>query len=257
MSTVENRSSPGWSGDAADGLRDFLPLLLPVMAFGTMFGAASSAAGYSLAMSVWASFSIFAGASQFVFLDVYRLGVPLWSVVLAVFAVNFRHLLYSAAMGSKIAHFNLPTKLAAFFLMTDLQFSAVEARHTNRAGKATGKEVRPIITPGYYFAFGLSSFALWVVATAVGALFGKLIENPATVGLDFVLPIYFLTILMGFRKRSSFLAVALTSSVVAVLVQATIGSPWHISLGALAGIAAGVASAGKADNPAVSGVEDA
>jgi len=233
-------TEPVSRSEIADGLRDITPLVLPVMAFGSMFGAASSAAGYSVAMSAWASLSMFAGASQFVFLDVYRLGVPAWSVVLAVFAVNFRHLLYSAAMGNKIAHFSWPKRLAAFFLMTDLQFSAVEARHTN---KSKGKKSGQVISPQYYFTFGILGLTLWVVATIVGALFGKLIENPAMIGLDFMLPIYFLSILMGFRHRSSFLPVVITSSLVAVLVQKTIGAPWHISLGALAGVAAGVITA--------------
>ncbi|MCB1422125.1 MAG: AzlC family ABC transporter permease [Nitratireductor sp.] len=219
--------------EAFAGLRDLIPLIFPVTAFGTIYGTASVAAGHSIAMTVWASAVMYAGASQFVFLDVYRLGVPAWSVVLAVFAVNFRHILYSAAVANKINHFPPLAKLASFFLLTDLQFAVVEKRFENFSG-------RRLITLTYYFAFGIAAYLLWIVATAIGALFGSLIEDPALVGLDFVLPIYFLSILMGFRARRNFLPVVLVSAVVAVAVEKTLGAPWHISIGALCGVATAI-----------------
>ena len=215
------------------GFRDFLVVMLPIAAFGTMFGAASSAAGHSIWISLWASISIFAGASQFVFLEVFSLGVPAWSVVLAVFAVNFRHILYSAAAAKRISPYSRLSKVFAFFLLTDLQFASIE----NRASAFGGK--RPV-SAQYYFGFGISCYMLWILATGLGAISGALIKDPALIGLDFVLPIYFLSILMGFRKRSLFVPIVLTSGIVSVLVETTIGAPWHISLGALAGIAMAV-----------------
>ncbi len=219
--------------EARDGLKDFLPLMLPVLAFGMMFGAASVAAGYSIGVSLWSSIAIFAGASQFVFLEVNRLGVPAWSVVLAVFAVNFRHILYSAAIGNKIGHFSFLQKFWEFFLLTDLQFANTENRHEKSGGNVP-------VSAAYYFGFGIASYVLWVVATFIGAVSGSFISDPASIGLDFVLPIYFLSILMGFRRRSNFILTVLVSASVAVLVSNTLGAPWHISLGALAGIGASI-----------------
>jgi len=214
----------------AAGMRASVPILVPISFFGMMFGAAAIAAGQTLANTIWASIAIFAGASQFVFLEVYRAGVPVWSVALAVFAVNFRHLLYSAALASKVRHYGPLQKFFAFFLLTDLQFAVVE----NQALRL-GKSGR--VSFAFYIGFGAIAYVVWIVMTAIGGLFGSLIENPRTFGLDFILPVYFATILMGFRKRDRFLAIAIASTVVAVLVHRTIGAPWHISLGALAGIA--------------------
>ena len=111
-----------------DGFRDLLVVMMPILTFGIMFGAASSAAGYSIGVSVWSSAAIFAGASQFVFLEVFKEGIPGWSVVLAVFAVNFRHILYSAAIANKVRDFNKWQKAFGFFLLTDLQFAVTENR---------------------------------------------------------------------------------------------------------------------------------
>lgn len=215
------------------GFRDYMVIVLPVMAFGTMFGAASSAAGHSVWESLWGSALIFAGASQFVFLDVYKQGVPAWSILLTVFAVNFRHILYSAAIGDKLKHFTSSQKAGGFFLLTDLQFAVTEKRFEAFGG------TRPI-SPWYYFSFGIACYLTWIVATGLGALSGTLISDPALIGLDFILPIYFLTILMGFRTRSRFVPIVLTSGIVAVIVEQTLGAPWHISIGALAGIAVAI-----------------
>ncbi len=212
------------------GVRDAVPLYLAASPFGVVFGAAAVAAGYSISDAVFASASVFGGASQFVFIQVNGLGVPAWSVILAVFAVNFRHILYSAATGRRIAHFSILQKIAAFFLLTDLQFAACEVR-------AGARGDRPI-TAAYYFGLGLPLYACWIFATFAGAYFGGFIKHPEQFGLDFILPIYFLAILMGFRKRRNFLPVALVSAGVSFIVYQTLGAPWHISIGALAGVAA-------------------
>lgn len=215
--------------DILHGVRDALPLFLAAAPFGVVFGAAAVAAGYTIADAVFASASVFGGASQFVFIQVNGLGVPAWSVILAVFAVNFRHILYSAATGRRIAHFSFLQKLAGFFLLTDLQFAACEVR--------AGARGDGLITAAYYFGLGIPLYAGWILATFAGAYFGRFIEHPEQFGLDFILPIYFLAILMGFRKRRNFLLVALVSAGVSFVVYRTLGAPWHISLGALAGVA--------------------
>ncbi|MCU0791048.1 MAG: AzlC family ABC transporter permease, partial [Nitratireductor sp.] len=87
----------------AEGLRDTLPILVAAAPFGIVFGAAAVAAGYSFAETVFTSAAMFAGASQFVFIEVNAQAVPAWMVVLAVFAINFRHILYSASTGRRIA----------------------------------------------------------------------------------------------------------------------------------------------------------
>jgi hypothetical protein len=71
----------------------------------------------------------------------------------------------------------------------------------------------------------------------VGAAFGRLVPNPQALGLDFLLPIYFLGMVMGFRKRPLWLPIVLASGVASILAYKFVGSPWHVSLGAVAGIA--------------------
>ena len=54
---------------------------------------------------------------------------------------------------------------------------------------------------------GWPIYVTWVAETAIGAYFGGLIPDPHALGLDFLLPIYFLGLVMSFRKRPLWLPV--------------------------------------------------
>eukprot|EP01030_Chromulinospumella_sphaerica_P031700 gene31700-32350_t len=63
-----------------------------------------------------------------------------------------------------------------------------------------------------------------------------MIGDPKAIGLDVLLPIYFLGLVMGFRKRDRFLPIVAVSAVASVAGMHFVGSPWHVSIGALAGV---------------------
>lgn len=216
------------SSDFWQGIRETLPLMGAVIPFSLVFGATAVQAGYTVVEAVFASATIFAGASQFVFIEVNGLHVPGWSVILAVFAVNFRHILYSASLGRFMQKFSPPKKLAAFFFMTDFHWANGETRiHAKGADR---------FTTSWYFGFTVPLYGMWIAGTIVGAVSGRMITNPEAFGFDFLLPIYFLTILMGFRKRPNFLFVVCVSGTVSYLALRILGEPWHISLGAITGV---------------------
>jgi predicted branched-subunit amino acid permease len=212
----------------ARGAYQSLPVMAAMIPFAMMFGATAVNYGYSIGETVFASATVFAGASQFVFMEVNGLAVPAWSVVLAVFAVNFRHILYSASLGRWMFRFNRSGKWLAFFFMTDIQWAASEA-HLRGQGKHS-------IIPSWYFGYALPLYLVWVLSTFTGAYFGKLLDEPERFGLNFILPIYFLILLMGFRKRSNFTVIVPVSAMVSYFVLITFGEPWNITIGAIAGI---------------------
>lgn len=98
-----------------EGFRDCLPIMLAVGFFGMLFGATAVNNGLSFWQTIGSSAAVFAGASQFVFLELYNQQVPVWSVLLAVFAVNFRHVLYSASIGRFLGSFTVLQKYVGFF----------------------------------------------------------------------------------------------------------------------------------------------
>ena len=214
------------NSDYTEGLRGSVPILVSTIPFAALFGAIAVSNGQTVAEATLMSAIVFAGASQLVGIELFGHAVPLWVIVLSIFAVNFRHILYSAAITPFIAHFSPLQKAVSFFLLTDPQFAQTLTRGE------TGRRV----SFAWYMGFATTIYVGWVGVSAIGAGFGKLIGNPAAWGFDVLLPIYFMGLVLGFRKRANFLAVVFVSAVVSVVAQQLVGSPWHVSIGALAGV---------------------
>lgn len=209
-----------------DGVRKGIPVIVSAFPFAMLFGAVAIDNGFTTFEAVAMSALVFAGASQMVGLELFGHHIAPWLVVFSIFAVNFRHVLYSAAVGRRIGHWPAAEQAIAFFFLTDPQYA--ETEQLAEQGK------RPTFL--WYMAMALPLYLFWVLGTLLGAVFGKLISDPHALGLDFMLPIYFLGLVMGFRKRPLWLPLVVVSGVASMLAYHYVGSPWHVSLGALAGI---------------------
>ncbi len=203
-----------------------MPVVVSSAPFALLFGAVAVDNGFSVIESVLASATIFGGASQMVGIELFGHAVAPWLIVLSIFAVNFRHILYSPAVGRRIRHWSIPRQLLGFFLLTDPQYAETEARG----------ERGETVTFAWYSGMGGVIYVFWVTETLIGALFGNLIEDPHAIGIDFLLPIYFLGLVMGFRSRPLWLPVVIASAAASIIAFKTIGSPWHVSVGAIAGV---------------------
>ncbi|TDH34238.1 branched-chain amino acid ABC transporter permease [Pseudohoeflea suaedae] len=208
------------------GVRDALVPVLSATPFGLLFGTLAYDKGMTLFEAVLMSATIFGGASQMVGIELFKGGVAAWLIVFSIFAVNFRHILYSASVGRHFSEFSFLQKALSFFLLVDPLYAASELR----------VERKMPLTFAWYAAYGLFMYVVWVAGTVVGYEFGRLISNPEALGIDFLLPIYFLGLLLGFRKRQNWLPVVLASGVGSIIAYLTVGSPWHVGLGSMAGI---------------------
>ena len=232
----------GESGARAfwSGARAGVPVLIAVIPFGLLFGALAVDNGFTIAEAVLMSAIVYGGASQMVGIELFGQEVAPWLIVLSILAVNFRHVLYSAAFGRRIAHWPAMQRALAFFLLTDPQFAETE----RRAEKGRG------VSFAWYIGFGAPVWAAWVAETALGGYFGGVISDPHAIGLDYLLPIYFLGLVMGFRNRPLWLPVVVASAIASVLAYEFVGSPWHVSIGAVAGVLLAVVVVPAKGNPA-------
>lgn len=226
---INHQPRPTAGQDFLDGARLSLPVVVSAAPFGMLFGALAVANGLTVFEATFMSAAVFGGASQMVGIELFGQKVAPWLIVLSIFAVNFRHVLYSAAIGSRLAHWPVWQQAVGYFLLTDPQFALAEARA--ESGRKVGF--------AWYMGLGIPVGVFWVFSTWLGAAFGKLVPNPHALGLDFLLPIYFLGIVMGFRSRPLWLPIVLVSGVASMLAYKFVGSPWHVSIGALAGVIVG------------------
>ncbi len=209
-----------------DGVRGGFPITVAAAPFGALFGALAADHGMSLAELTLMSATVYAGASQMVGIELFGHDIQAWLIVASILAVNFRHVLYSAALAPYVKHFTPVQKFFTFFLLVDPQFAETVKR--GEAGKP--------VTFAWYLGFGLAIYVPWVIVSLIGGLLGSFIGDPKSIGLDILLPAYFLGIVLDFRHRDNFLPVSLVSAVASIVAYRYVGSPWHVSLGAAAGI---------------------
>ncbi|TGQ42662.1 AzlC family ABC transporter permease [Mesorhizobium sp. M00.F.Ca.ET.216.01.1.1] len=212
--------------DFWDGVRLSMPVVLASAPFALLFGAIAVDNGFSVLEAFLMSAMVFGGASQMVGIELFGQHVAPWLIVLSIFAVNFRHVLYSAGIGRRIAHWPVVQQAIGYFVLTDPQFAVAERRA--EAGETVGF--------AWYMGLGLPVYVFWVTESALGAVFGKLIPDTHALGIDFLLPIYFLGLVMSFRKRPLWLPVIIASAAASIIAYKTVGSPWHVSIGAIAGV---------------------
>lgn len=217
------------------GVRDGFPVYVAVTVFAIVYGALATEKGLTFFEGILLSATVYAGASQFMVLQFWQEPLPFLTIVLVVFAINFRHVLYGASLSGKLAKFSTVQKFVAFFFLSDPSFALSEKRHEE--GKGIPGDVG--LTPAYYFGIIAALYPVWLIASMIGLAFGNLIERPETYGIDFILPIYFMVLLLGFRARANWFWVVLASGLATFVALVTVGSPWHISSGALVGVVTG------------------
>jgi predicted branched-subunit amino acid permease len=221
------------------GIRTALPILMGALPFAVLLGAISTNMGLSLGEVMLMNMTIYAGASQLVGIELFQHHTVPWLVVLSIFAVNFRHIFYSAALATHIGHFSLGQKLIAFFLLVDPQFA--ESLKRAESGKR--------LTFVWYMSFALTFYVPWQIFAVLGAVFGSLVGDPRALGLDVLLTVYFLGLVLGFRAKDNWLPTVIASAIASTAAWYFVGSPWHVSIGAIVGIA--VASVMPLKQPSV------
>lgn len=225
------------TSEILEGTTVSLPVMVGVAPFGALFAMLAIDNGFSVADTLFMSIAIYGGASQMVGVDLFGARVAPWLIVLSIFAVNFRHVLYSATIGRHLAHWSLPRQIIAYFLLVDPQFAEAERR----------VERGIPLSFAWYMGMAVPIYLSWIIATYIGAIFGRLVPDPHAVGIDFLLPIYFFCLVLTFRSRVNWLPIVLASGAASILAYLIIGSPWHVSIGALAGVALGACLPLKAE----------
>ncbi len=208
------------------GARESWPVALGVFTYGLVFGVLSRQAGLGASGALSMSAFVFAGASQFVALDLWGPDLPYAGLILTTLAVNLRHVLMGAALGPWFSRLTPLQAYGSLFFMNDESWALTLARCGREDGSADGS---------YLLGSGLVVYAAWLSSTALGHLAVTGLGDPARYGLDFAFTAVFLSLLTGLGKgRRDILPWGLAAAV-AVLTARFAPGKWHILAGALAG----------------------
>lgn len=213
------------------GAKATFPLVVGAIPFGIIFGTLAAGSGLSSAGTAAMSAAVFAGSSQFIAVGLIATGTNWPYIVLTTFVVNLRHALYSATLAPHVKHLSSSWHIPLAFWLTDETF-VIAANRYNQADSPAHKH-------WYYLGSALFMYLNWNACTWLGLTLGQFIPNAAAWGLDFAMPVTFISMVVPYLKNRPMLAAVIVSGLVAVLAY-PLPNKLGLILAAVAGIGAGI-----------------
>jgi 4-azaleucine resistance transporter AzlC len=162
-------------------VRDSLGVGVAVGAYGFAFGAASVAAGLSVLQSCLLSLLAFTGGTQFAVVGVIAGGGSVGAALAGGLLLGSRNTLYAMRLAPLLKVRGVRRLVAALGTIDESTAMAV------------GQNEPELARVAFWWTFG-GVFTFWNLSTLLGAVAGSLLD-PATVGLDAVVPAAFLALL--------------------------------------------------------------
>ena len=211
------------------GCRAFVPMLMSIVPFGMVCGAAAISAGLTPWQAVAMSWLVFAGSAQIAATQLFANGAPLVVIIATAAIVNLRFMMYSASLAPYFRPLKGYWKALFAYLITDQAYALSIVRYMK---ENEGKDL-------HWFYFGLASaiWTCWQVATIVGILLGSLV--PPDWSLDFIVPLTFIAMVVPLLSDRAMLVAAVVGGLASVLL--TLPLKLNLIAAALIGIAAGFA----------------
>ncbi|XKF14737.1 AzlC family ABC transporter permease [Halomonas sp. BLK-85] len=212
-----------------DGFKQLVPLSLFVIAFGAAFGLAAAQAGVDGNMAIAMSTLVFAGTSQFAALDLWAAEIPLFTLVITVFAINARHLLMGATLYPWLHHLPKSKRYGVMLVASDANWAmSMQAFSREKPGF------------GILLGGGLALWFFWVIGTWLGIYFGNVVSDPKRFGLDMVMGCFLLTMVVNGEKNLRMLFIWSVAAIASLLAYRFLPENSHIVAGAFAGGLAGL-----------------
>jgi 4-azaleucine resistance transporter AzlC len=223
------------------GLRDEMPILLGVLPFGMVYGAATIPAGIEPVTAQAMSAIVFAGSAQFVITGMLEDAAPLLVIFATACLLNLRHILYSASVAPHVRHLPRGWRWLLAYLLTDEAYAVTIAHYTDSTTPPQRKH-------WYFLGAGLALWSTWQLSTLAGLLLGAAV--PPSWSLDFAIPLTFIALVVpALRDRAS--GIAALSAGALVLLLAVLPFNLGLLVAALAGMLAGMLYEAHAGAPAV------
>lgn len=176
--------------------------------YGTAFGAAGIAAGFSVLQTCLLSLLAFSGASQFAVVGVMGAGGTAIAAIATASLLGVRNMLYALRMAPLLHVSGLKKVIAA-------QVTIDESTGVALSQEQLGTEA---MKQGFWLT-GFGVYIFWNIFTLLGALGAKAMGNPSAWGLDAAVPAAFLGLVWPRLTNKLERALAVCALVLAVLLS--------------------------------------
>lgn len=186
------------------GLTAGIPIAIGYIPIAVTFGLLANSSGVPNYASLLMSLIVFAGASQFVGVNLLVLGSSYLEIIFTTFILNFRHFLMTASISQKLEE-NLSKKWLALlsFGITDESFMVASMRKEEK------------LPAKFVLGINLIAYASWNLGTWAGILLGTGLPESIQSSMGIALYAMFIGLLIPSIKKSfKFLTVAVIAIVI-------------------------------------------
>ena len=184
------------------GIKDVLPLNIPVVLFGVFYAVLCIELGFSSHFAIATSLIIFAGGSQLIFITLFTAGAVPWVIFGSVIMNNSRNILYGAVFSRYIENKNGLWKLILSFFLTDQCFAV--------SNQYLKKNYNQKFSHYHMLGSGITVWIIWQLSNLVGIWLGNVVSDQLS--LNFFVAITFLALIAkDLGKLDHFLVILLSA----------------------------------------------
>lgn len=176
---------------------------------------------------------VYAGASQFMAVNMIAASATVLEITIATFVLNFRHFVMSLSFMNRLRHVSNKWKLPLSMGLTDETF-AVASFHPGEAEKKNGTY--------FYLGIFLIAYLSWVVGSLLGGLLGDIIPEALSQSMGIALYAMFIGLLIPSVKKNvkTGLIAVLAMMINFLCVELGMSSGWAIVVGTVIGGLSGI-----------------
>ena len=175
--------------DLQQAFKAAIPIFVGYIPAAIAFGVLSKSCGITLLECFLFSAIVFAGASQFIALNLLLTGMGPGGVILTTLLVNFRHFLMSASLSTRVVKIAKKYLFMMAFGITDEVFSVLSFKKGE-------------LSKTYIFVLQLAAYSAWVSGTVAGYILGGFLPEVLTKSMGVALYALLLAIILPEIKQS-------------------------------------------------------
>jgi branched chain amino acid efflux pump len=176
--------------DLQQATKAAIPIFIGYIPAAIAFGILSKGSGITFLECFLLSAVVFAGASQFIALNLILTGMGPGGIILTTLLVNFRHFLMSASLSTRITKIAKRYHFLLAFGITDEVFSVLSFKKGE-------------LSKTYILFLELSAYSAWVSGTVAGYILGSFLPQALISSMGVALYALLLAILLPEMKKST------------------------------------------------------
>ena len=230
---VAEEKELGASGMFRKGLATGFPIMLGYLPVAITYGVLAKQTGMSLLELTMMSVFVYAGASQFMAINMVAVSAGVMEIIIATFVLNFRHFVMSLSFMNSLRNVERKWKLPLSLGLTDEAF-AVSAFHPKEANQKHGAF--------FYLGIILIAYLSWVFGSLLGGILGDVIPANLSQSMGIALYAMFIGLLIpSVKKNVKVGLIALLAMLINfICVELGFSSGWAIVIGTILGGMSGI-----------------